>query len=186
MRVSDPASFDRVIEVNLLGSIRTVRAFLPLLIAARGYYLQVASLAAIVPAPMLTSYCASKAGVEAFALALRAEIANQGVDVGVAYLSFTDTDMTRAAGGSVGKLHDLNAAVTRMAAGIERRSPFVYGQAFIRAVRPVRWILPSAVYTFGRRGAKAAEQSLSRRGTDASLPVGAGGRADSEARKSRA
>ena len=220
MRVSDPSSFDRVIEVNLLGSVRTVRAFLPLLIAARGYYLQVASLAAIVPAPMLTSYSASKAGVEAFALALRPEIANQGVDVGVAYLSFTDTDMTRAAAGparrsapvdsaqppehsepgqhgqqdphelnerlpgALGKLHDLEPAVSRIVTGIERRSPFVYGQAFIRAVRPLRWILPSAVYIFGRRGAAAAEQSLARHGNEASLPVGAGGRADSEARKS--
>jgi len=56
--------------------------------------------------------------------------------------------------------------------------------AVIRAVRPVRWIIPSAVYTFGRRGAAAAERSLAKRGAEASLPVGAGGRADTEARKS--
>ena len=60
---SDPVAFDRVIEVNLLGSVATARAFLPALTAARGYFLQVASLAALAPAPLMAAYCASKAGV---------------------------------------------------------------------------------------------------------------------------
>ncbi len=47
---ADPAAFSRVIEVNLLGSAATARAFLPALLASRGYYLQVASLAALAPA----------------------------------------------------------------------------------------------------------------------------------------
>jgi NAD(P)-dependent dehydrogenase (short-subunit alcohol dehydrogenase family) len=198
LRLSDPASFDRVIEVNLLGSVRTVRAFLPSLIAAQGYYLQIASLAAMVPGPMLASYGASKAGVEAFAHALRTEVGHHGVDVGVAYLSFTDTDMVRAGvsskdaaellhrlPGPLGTLHDLNAAVARLAAGIERRAPFVYGQAFIRWVRPVRWVLPSVSYLATRRDAGRAEQAMAGRGPEVSLPVGAGGRADTEARARR-
>ena len=90
-----PPSYDRVIEVNLLGSVRTVRAFLPALVASRGYVLQVASLAAMVPAPLMSAYCASKSGVEAFAHSLRAELAHHGVDVGVAYLAWTDTAMVR-------------------------------------------------------------------------------------------
>ena len=69
---SDPAAFDRVIGVNLLGPAATARAFLPALADSRGYYLQVASLAAMVPAPLMTAYCASKAGVESFAHARRA------------------------------------------------------------------------------------------------------------------
>ncbi len=52
-------------EVNLLGSIRTVRAFLPALVYSRGYVLQVASLAALLPVPLMSAYCASKSGVEA-------------------------------------------------------------------------------------------------------------------------
>jgi NAD(P)-dependent dehydrogenase (short-subunit alcohol dehydrogenase family) len=195
---SDPVSFDRVIEVNLLGSVRTVRAFLPLLISSRGYYLQIASLAAMAPAPTLSAYGASKSGVETFALALRAELAHQGVDVGVAYLSFTNTDMARAGAtraeaedlihrlpGPLGKLHDLDAAVERLAAGVERRAPFVYGQSFIRWIRPLRWLLPSASYLAARRGGALADESLSERGFESSLPVGAGGRADIEARARR-
>jgi NAD(P)-dependent dehydrogenase (short-subunit alcohol dehydrogenase family) len=198
LRLSDPVSFDRVIEVNLLGSVRTVRAFLPLLISASGYYLQIASLAAMMPAPMLTAYGASKAGVEAFALALRSEVSHHGVDVGVAYLSFTDTDMTRAANsqikagemrqnlrGPLGKLYDLDAAVDRLAAGIERRSPFVYGQSFIRWVRPVRWALPSVAFRTTKGLAARTERALMARGPEASMPVGAGGQADTEARNRR-
>jgi len=83
--------------VNLLGSAATARAFLPALAASKGYYLQVASLAAMAPAPLMAAYCASKAGVESFAQALRAEVAHQGIGVGVAYLSWTDTDLVRAA-----------------------------------------------------------------------------------------
>ncbi len=196
--LSDPVSFDRVIEVNLLGSIRTVRAFLPLLAAANGYYLQIASLAAMVPGPLMSAYDASKSGVEAFALAVRTEVAHHGVDVGVAYLSFTDTDMTRGAGlragpndvrrrlpGPLGRLYELDPAVARLAAGIERRAPFVYGQAFIRWVRPLRWLMPSVAYLIGRRGAAEAEQAMTGRSAEASAPVGAGGQADIEARSRR-
>jgi NAD(P)-dependent dehydrogenase (short-subunit alcohol dehydrogenase family) len=192
---SDPVSFDRVIEVNLLGSVRTVRAFLPSLVASNGYYLQIASLAAMAPAPLMAAYCASKAGVEAFALSLRTEVAYRGVDVGVTYLSFTDTDMTRSAWelleadtrrkqfpGPLGRLGDLDQAVDRIVAGIERRAPFVYGQSWIRVIRPARWLIPSAIYRRGRRGVAQSEAEVARRGAEASLPVGAGGQADMAAR----
>lgn len=86
-----------MIEVNLLGSVATARAFLPALAESGGYLLQIASLAAMTPAPLMSAYCASKSGVEAFAHALRAEVAHQGVKVGVGYLSWTDTDMVRGA-----------------------------------------------------------------------------------------
>jgi NAD(P)-dependent dehydrogenase (short-subunit alcohol dehydrogenase family) len=198
--LADPASFDRVIEVNLLGSVRTVRAFLPLLIKSRGYYLQIASLAAMAPAPMMSAYCASKSGVEAFALAVRTELAHHGVGVGVTYLSFTDTDMTRAAQnaldetedlrkdlpGPLGKLYELDAAMDRLVAGIERRSPYVYGQSFIRWVRPIRWLLADVAYLTARSATAEVERKMAERGPEASMPIGAGGQADTAARKRQA
>lgn len=75
---SDPVAWRRVIEVNLIGGAVTGRAFLPVLMESRGYFLQIASLAALTPAPMMTAYCASKSGVEAFAHSLRAEVAYKG------------------------------------------------------------------------------------------------------------
>jgi NAD(P)-dependent dehydrogenase (short-subunit alcohol dehydrogenase family) len=92
-----PEDFERVIDVNLLGVYRTARAALPHLKRSCGYLLCVSSLAAAHHAPLMASYTASKAGVEAFGDALRAEAAVDGVTVGVAYFSFVDTDMVRDA-----------------------------------------------------------------------------------------
>jgi NAD(P)-dependent dehydrogenase (short-subunit alcohol dehydrogenase family) len=91
----DPAAFDRTIEVNLLGVFRTVRAALAEVVARRGYVLVVSSASALVHTPMMAAYSASKAGVEAFADALRVEVAHTRTKVGVAYFSFVETDMVK-------------------------------------------------------------------------------------------
>jgi NAD(P)-dependent dehydrogenase (short-subunit alcohol dehydrogenase family) len=191
--LADPASFDRVIEVNLLGSVRTARAFLPYLITANGYYLQIASAAAFVPLPMMAAYCASKSGVEAFAHSLRTEVAHHGVDVGVAYLSWTDTDMTRGGDeisggqrqklpGPLGAMAQLGPAVDRLADGIERRAPHVYAQRQLRAMPLLRGLIPGLIYRGGRKDAAEGERHIRETGVEATLPVGAGGQADTAAR----
>jgi len=93
----DPEEFERVVEVNLLGVYRTVKAALPHVVERRGYVLVVASLAAAVHAGMMANYAMAKAGAEAFANSLRQELAPQGVAVGCAYFGFIDTDMVRDA-----------------------------------------------------------------------------------------
>jgi short-subunit dehydrogenase len=191
--LADATSFDRVIEVNLLGSVRTARAFLPALVASRGYYLQIASAAAIVPLPMMAAYCASKSGVEAFAHAVRTEVAHHGVDVGVANLSWTDTDMGRGgdeiSGGQreklpwpLGSTGKLGPAVERLADGIERRSAHVYAQRHVRALPLIRGLVPGIVYRGGRKDAAEGERHILEVGVAATLPVGEGGRADTAAR----
>jgi NAD(P)-dependent dehydrogenase (short-subunit alcohol dehydrogenase family) len=92
----DPAAFERTIEVNLLGVWRTIRTALPHVIERRGYVLPIASLAAAIHGPVIAHYNAAKAGVEGLADALRIEMRPSGVDVGVGYFGFIDTDMTRA------------------------------------------------------------------------------------------
>ncbi|MCW2548234.1 MAG: short-chain dehydrogenase [Mycobacterium sp.] len=190
-RYADARSFDRTIEVNLLGSIRTLRAYLPALIQSKGYGLQIASLAALAPAPMMAAYCASKSGVEAFTEAVRTEVASHGVDLGTAYLSWTDTDMVRGADEwsalrdsrkalpwPLGKTYPLEPTVTALCDGIERRAAHVYGQSWVRAVRPLRGLLAGVTYFGGRRDATKTEMTyLASNERDAGL-VGAGGRAD--------
>ena len=132
VRSTDPAAWERVIEVNLLGVWRTVRTCLPHVIERRGYILPVASLAAAAHAPVLSAYAASKAGVEAFADSLRAEVAHHGVAVGVAYFSWIATEMvsgadaTPASGmmrgrmrGPLAKTYPVSAAVDAIENGIE-------------------------------------------------------------------
>ncbi|MET9080939.1 SDR family oxidoreductase [Streptomyces sp. NPDC004237] len=189
---SDPVAWRRVIEVNLIGSAVTARAFLPVLTESRGYLLQIASLAAITPAPMMTAYCASKAGVEAYAHSLRAEVGHQGVRVGVGYLSWTDTDMVRGADQDdvmrelrqrlpwpANKTYPLGPAVDRIVAGIERRSAHVYGQGWLRGMQGVRGYLPALIGTVGQREMKRFAPRL--QGMRTGL-VGAGGAADEETR----
>ncbi|MFI9806333.1 SDR family oxidoreductase [Streptomyces sp. NPDC052301] len=189
---SDPQAWRRVIEVNLIGSAVTAQAFLPVLVESRGYLLQVASLAAITPAPMMTAYCASKAGVEAYAHSLRAEVGHQGVRVGVAYLSWTDTDMVRGADQDdvmrelrqrlpwpANKTYPLGPAVDRLVAGVERRSAHVYGQWWLRGMQGVRGYLPALIGTVGQREMRRFAPRL--QGMSSGL-VGAGGAADEAAR----
>ncbi|WP_309052326.1 SDR family oxidoreductase [Streptomyces sp.] len=193
---SDPVAWRRVIEVNLIGGAVTGRAFLPVLMESRGYFLQIASLAAITPAPMMTAYCASKSGVEAFAHSLRAEVAHRGVKVGVGYLSWTDTDMVRGADQDdvmkelrrrlpwpANRTYPLGPAVDRIVAGIERRSAHVYAQWWLRGMQSVRGHLPGLIATVGRR---EVERFGPRLGTVSKGLVGAGGAADEAARAERA
>ncbi|MFF5726586.1 SDR family oxidoreductase [[Kitasatospora] papulosa] len=185
---SDPEAWRRVIEVNLIGGAVTARAFLPVLMESRGYFLQIASLAAITPAPMMSAYCASKSGVEAFAHCLRGEVGYRGVKVGVGYLSWTDTDMVRGADEDdvmrelrqrlpwpTNRTYPLGPAVDRIVAGIERRSAHVYAQWWLRGMQSIRGYLPTVIGTVGQREMKRFGPRLD--GVGKGL-VGAGGRAD--------
>lgn len=192
---SDPDAWRRVVEVNLVGGAVTARAFLPVLMESRGYFLQIASLAAITPAPLMTAYCASKSGVEAFAHSLRGEVRHRGVRVGVGYLSWTDTDMVRGADEDdvmremrralpwpAGTTYPLGPAVERLVTGIERRSAHVYAQWWLRGTQSVRGYLPGVVAVVGSRRLRSLGPRLAevRKGL-----VGAGGAADERERTLR-
>jgi NAD(P)-dependent dehydrogenase (short-subunit alcohol dehydrogenase family) len=150
VRTIDPQAFERTIEVNLLGVWRTVRATLPHVIARRGYVLPIASLAAALHPPLMAHYTAAKAGVEAFANALRAEVAHTGTRVGVAYFGFIDTDMVReglaspaarllrdATPGPFSKNAPVSAAGRAIVRGVERRADKIYAP---RWVLPMTWV----------------------------------------------
>ena len=95
LRSQDLRSWERVIEINLLGVMYTDRAALPHLERSGGYLLNIASTAAALRGPGMTAYCAAKAGVEALSDCLRIEMLPLGVAVGVAYFLFLDTDMVK-------------------------------------------------------------------------------------------
>jgi len=149
----DPDAFDRIIEVNLLGVVRTVRAALPHITARGGYVLPVASLAAALHAPMMSAYSASKAGVEAFADSLRAEVAHTGTKVGCAYFSFIDTDMVRRSfeRPSAQKAREqlrgplkpppVSVAGAAIVRGVERRARFVYAPRWVLGALLLRTVL---------------------------------------------
>lgn len=110
-RQVDPEAFARTVDVNLVGVFRTVQAALPHLIERRGYVLVISSLAAMTPTAGFAAYGASKAGAEAFANALRVEVAHLGVRVGSAHPCWIDTDMVRDAEADLSTFADFRAAL---------------------------------------------------------------------------
>ncbi|PWI20273.1 short-chain dehydrogenase [Streptomyces sp. Act143] len=185
---TDPDEWRRVVDVDLTGSAQTARAFLPDLRTTAGYYLQIASLASLAAAPMMSAYCAAKSGVEAFAHALRAEVAPQRVAVGIAYLNWIDTDMVRDAD-ETAVLRELRAfmpaparrvrsaesVAARLVDGLERRRTAVYAPPWLRLLQPVRGAVPPVLLRLPGRTRPLLEAGLSARPTG---PLGAGGAAD--------
>jgi NAD(P)-dependent dehydrogenase (short-subunit alcohol dehydrogenase family) len=75
--------WEKVIFVNLLGTVSVVRAALPYLKSSRGRVVTVASTLGLRALPEASAYCASKFGVIGFSQALAAET---GAEIGVTTL----------------------------------------------------------------------------------------------------
>jgi NAD(P)-dependent dehydrogenase (short-subunit alcohol dehydrogenase family) len=97
MRAMTSAEFERVVEVNLLGVYRTVRAGMEQLVARQGQAVLVSSVYAFMNGTMLSPYAVAKAGVEQLGRALRLELSPYGASATVAYFGFVDTEMVRQA-----------------------------------------------------------------------------------------
>jgi NAD(P)-dependent dehydrogenase (short-subunit alcohol dehydrogenase family) len=107
LRATPPEALARVVDVNLTGVVRTVRATVDAVVAREGYYLLVSSLAALAPMPGLAVYAAAKSGVEQLANALRIELGPDGVQVGSAHPAWIETDLVRDARADLGVFRDL-------------------------------------------------------------------------------
>src|ERR1700756_3515861 len=93
--LSDPAALEQALAVNLLGTYRVTRAFLPLVTKSRGAIVNNVSTMAFAPLPLTPAYSISKAGAFSMTQSLRALLAGQGVTVHAVLTGPTDTDMTR-------------------------------------------------------------------------------------------
>ncbi|MDR7300234.1 SDR family oxidoreductase [Haloactinomyces albus] len=69
--------WERVIQVNLLGTVAVVRAALPYLTSSEGTVVTCSSTLGLKAVPDATAYCASKAGVLGFSRSLAAETAGR-------------------------------------------------------------------------------------------------------------
>jgi NAD(P)-dependent dehydrogenase (short-subunit alcohol dehydrogenase family) len=156
-RMVGPDAFEDTIEINLLGVWRTARSSIPYLLEQRGYLLLVASAAAVLPAPGLAAYSASKAGVEGFGRALRPELLPHGVGVGVGYYLFLDTPMVRGGERMAGfarmkngipnpiaRTYPLEPAIAATARGIERRARRIAYPRFLHGLMAARGVLDTS------------------------------------------
>ncbi|XP_040284257.1 D-beta-hydroxybutyrate dehydrogenase, mitochondrial-like [Bufo bufo] len=74
-------TYKKIADVNLWGTIRVTKAFLPLVRQGKGRVVCMASLLGRMGSPSRSSYCVSKYGVEAFSDCLRQEMYRWGVKV---------------------------------------------------------------------------------------------------------
>lgn len=191
---ADLGMLEQVVEINLVGALRTLVLCLPHVSERRGYLLQNASVSAIGPAPGLAAYSATKCGVEGFANALRMEVRHRGVDVGVAYYSWIDTELVRGGDehpdfallrdqlrGPLAKTYPVSKAAEATIRGIERRARWIACPGWIKGMILVRGLVPHL--TEAQLGDAMADldrlsgEKVERMGDRATALAGAGGEA---------
>jgi NAD(P)-dependent dehydrogenase (short-subunit alcohol dehydrogenase family) len=150
-RATPSETFERVLDVNLMGVCRTVDAALPEIVGREGHVVVVSSIYAFTNGIGAVPYAMSKAAVEQFGRALRAELLQHGASASVAYFGFIDTEMVHRAIDQDPLANEMlsafpkplhkrlapKAAGEAIVRGIERRQP--------RIIRPRRWTVMSAL-----------------------------------------
>jgi NAD(P)-dependent dehydrogenase (short-subunit alcohol dehydrogenase family) len=138
--------WNRVIDVNLRGVVHGVH---PLMLSqGHGHIVNTASLAGLVPGPMLAPYAAAKHAVVGLSLALRAEAAARGVRVSVVCPGFVDTpllshvnpDLPQTETGSTavalarltGRLYDAESLAGDVLRGVARNEAVIVAPARAR------------------------------------------------------
>jgi NAD(P)-dependent dehydrogenase (short-subunit alcohol dehydrogenase family) len=169
LRRLDPDLVAAQLNVNLTGNWRLIHACLPHVVERRGYVLGVTSAAALLAPPGLGAYGASKAGLEQLLNVLRLELRHLGVDVGVAYFLWIDTDMVRGVGrhhegfaslrnnvrGPGSRTLPVSDAADAIVRGVQRRARRVVAPRFVGALYRLRGLIPEL---FEREAAKVAPE----------------------------
>ncbi|GFO02341.1 D-beta-hydroxybutyrate dehydrogenase, mitochondrial [Plakobranchus ocellatus] len=70
-------------NINLYGSVRTCKAFLPLIRQTKGRIVNVTSVKGLCVSPSCAAYCITKFGLEAFSDSLRIEMEQFGINISV-------------------------------------------------------------------------------------------------------
>lgn len=156
------AALLKTVEVNLSGVINTVSHTLPAMTKSRGYYLLVSSAAALKSTPGSSAYSASKSGVDHFANALRLEVAHKGIDVGVVYPAWVETDLVRDQQQSLDSFNEmlkqlpwpfnvitpLDECVDAFVEAIAHRKRKQYIPKALQAIGPIRQVFMSPVWEY--------------------------------------
>jgi NAD(P)-dependent dehydrogenase (short-subunit alcohol dehydrogenase family) len=159
----DPALFEQTVAVNVLGTYYTLRAAGAHIRHDGGYALAISSLASAINLPLMGAYNASKAAVEVMANTLRAELRPSGARVGIAYFAQLDTDMTTRGFSTEAAIKfaskypmirhaPLEAGISALERGIDRRSRIIAAPRWVRPLLPTRMVAQLVVERVVQRG----------------------------------
>jgi NAD(P)-dependent dehydrogenase (short-subunit alcohol dehydrogenase family) len=116
---------ERQIRVNLIGVANSIEAVLPgMLERRRGHLVAMSSMASYRGAPLLTGYCASKAGLNALMDGLRVELRRHGIRCTTICPGWVRTPLTAAVKIPMPHLLNLDDACRRIVQAIEKRKAF--------------------------------------------------------------
>jgi short-subunit dehydrogenase len=87
-----PIAFEKVVNINFLGSLYPTLACIDELRQQKGSVLFISSVAGIVGLPNYSAYSASKRAIVSLAESIRSELTDDGVFVGVNYPGFTENE----------------------------------------------------------------------------------------------
>jgi len=144
-------TFERVLDVNLMGVYRTVDAALPEIVRRQGHVVVISSIYAFMNGIGEVPYAMSKAAVEQFGRALRVELVQHGASASAAYFGFIDTEMVHQGLDRDPLVKDMMSSLPKPLH--KRLQPSVAGEAIVRGIerrqariiQPRRWVVMSAL-----------------------------------------
>ncbi len=101
--IKDISIFEKIINVNYLGSVYCTYYALPYLKKTKGQIIGISSLTGKNGVPTRTAYAASKHAMAGFFDSLRIELSDEGVDITMIFPGFVKTDIRKNALGNEGK-----------------------------------------------------------------------------------
>jgi len=124
--MESPDEIKQQLNTNLLGTINTVNAFIPVLKKQRkGHIILISSLAAIFPLADAPSYSASKAGIVAYAKAMREYLLDFHVKVSVVLPGHIQTPQTDKHQGELPGIISAEKAAQTIASQVEKENFFI-------------------------------------------------------------
>ena len=154
LRVLKPGEAQRVIDVNLNGTLNTVQPAIEPLIATKGHIVVVSSMGwpantdygTLLPAVGGVAYSTSKSAVEMLGRGLRMELAQYGVDVTIGYFGPIDTAMVHQSPIPAAKAkRKLIISAEQAAAALLRATE----RGKVRVIIPARWNFLNAIRPLG-------------------------------------
>jgi short-subunit dehydrogenase len=119
------ADFEEIIRVNLIGVANSVEAVLPGMIQRKkGHLVAISSMASLRGVPLMSAYCASKAGVNSLFDSLAAELRRHNVRVSTICPSWIRTALTEQVKFKMPGLMEPEAAVDRILNAVRLQKRF--------------------------------------------------------------
>ena len=144
-----PADWERLLDVNVRGVLHGIRAAYPLMIAQGfGHLVNISSVSALVPSPLLAGYSMTKHAVLGLSIGLRPEAARYGVRVSAVCPGFIRTGMPQGAVvrglkrermlGSIPGWYSAEDAARDILRGVDQNREIIHVQWFARWTHRLR------------------------------------------------